>query len=267
MQAAIEDYLKKLTTALKRGDSTEHTHRPALQALLEALGAEFVATNEPKRIACGAPDFIVSRGPIPIGYVEAKDVGVDLDTAEDSEQLKRYRSSLRNLILTDYVEFRYFRNGQLALSARLGKWQKNGVFKPDVDDQKQVEQILKWFAEAEVEQIARPRELAQKMAMLARLIRDLIERAFDSESEAGELHAQFEGFKQVLIANLEPEQFADMYAQTIAYGLFAARCNFNRKGGEKFTRDVAARELPKTNPFLRKVFQQVAGVDLDDRIA
>ena len=267
MQAAIQDYLKKLTTALKRGDSTEHTHRPALQALLEALGAEFVATNEPKRIACGAPDFIVSRGPIPIGYVEAKDVGVDLDTAEDSEQLKRYRGSLRNLILTDYVEFRYFRNGQLALSARLGKWQKNGVFKPDVDDQKQVEQILKWFAEAEVEQIARPRELAQKMAMLARLIRDLIERAFDSESEAGELHAQFEGFKQVLISNLEPEQFADMYAQTIAYGLFAARCNFNRKGGEKFTRDVAARELPKTNPFLRKVFQQVAGVDLDDRIA
>ena len=144
---------------------------------------------------------------------------------------------------------------------------EKGVFKPDVDDQKQVEQILKWFAEAEVEQIARPRELAQKMAMLARLIRDLIERAFDSASEAGELHAQFEGFKQVLIANLEPEQFADMYAQTIAYGLFAARCNFNRKGGEKFTRDVAARELPKTNPFLRKVFQQVAGVDLDDRIA
>jgi predicted helicase len=267
MQAVIQDYLKKLTTALKRGDSTEHTHRPALQSLLQTLGSDFVATNEPKRIACGAPDFIVSRGSIPVGYVEAKDVGVNLDTVEGGEQLKRYRASLRNLILTDYIEFRYFRNGELALSARLGKWQKNGVFKADAQDQKQVEQILKWFAEAEVEQIASPRELAQKMAMLARLIRDLIEKAFDDESETGELHAQYEGFKQVLIADLGPMQFADMYAQTIAYGLFAARCNFMRKGGEQFTRDVAARELPKTNPFLRKVFQQIAGHDLDERIA
>jgi predicted helicase len=203
---------------------------------------------------------------LPIGYVEAKDINIDLDDVENDEQLKRYRASLRNLILTDYLEFRYYRNGIPTLTARLGKWQKNGVFKKDADGEKLVADLFKWFIEAEVESVGSPRELARKMAQLARMIHDLIAKAFEAEGERGELHAQFEGFKQVLIADLTPAQFADMYAQTICYGLFAARCNHDRKHGA-FTRDAAARDLPKTNPFLRKVFQEIAGHNLDERIA
>jgi len=51
----------------------------------------------------------------------------------------------------------------------------------------------------------------------------------------------------------------------IAYGLFAARCT--SKNGFAFTRLDAAQNLPRTNPFLRKLFQYIAGYDLDDRIA
>jgi predicted helicase len=263
---SFDHYLKSITAALKRGDATEHTHRPALKTLIESRAKGITATNEPKRIACGAPDYIVTKGILPIGYVEAKDVNIDLDDVENEEQLKRYRASLRNLILTDYVEFRYYRNGIPTLTARLGKWQKNGVFKKDADGEKLVADLLKWFLEADVESIGSPRDLAQKMAQLARMIHSLISKAFDAEGERGELHAQFEGFKQVLIADLTPAQFADMYAQTICYGLFAARCNHDRKQGA-FTRDAAARDLPKTNPFLRKVFQEIAGHNLDERIA
>lgn len=57
----ILDYLRKLERALKRGDATEHTHRPALKELLEALDDKIVATNEPKRSECGAPDYVISR--------------------------------------------------------------------------------------------------------------------------------------------------------------------------------------------------------------
>lgn len=263
---SFENYLKSITTALKRSDATEHTHRPAFKTLIESFAAGITATNEPKRIACGAPDYIVTKGFVPVGYIEAKDVNADLDNVESDEQLKRYRASLRNLILTDYLEFRYYRNGVPTLTARLGKWQKNGVFKKDPDGEKDVSNIFKSFLEAEVESIGSPRELAKKMAQLARMIHDLIGKAFGDEGERGELHAQFEGFKQVLIADLTPAQFADMYAQTICYGLFAARCNHDRKNGA-FTRDAAARDLPKTNPFLRKVFQEIAGHNLDDRIA
>lgn len=263
---AFDAYLKSLTAALKRGDATEHTHRPSLKTLIESFANGITATNEPKRIACGAPDYIVTKGVAPVGYVEAKDVNADLDNVESDEQLKRYRASLRNLILTDYLEFRYYRNGVPTLTARLGKWQRNGVLKRDAEGEKAVADLFKWFIEAEVESIGSPRVLAQKMAQLARMIHDLIAKAFDAEGERGELHAQFEGFKQVLIADLTPAQFADMYAQTICYGLFAARCNHDRKDGA-FTRDAAARDLPKTNPFLRKVFQEIAGHNLDERIA
>lgn len=266
---SFDNYLKSIISALKRGNSTEHTHRPALKSLVESFSQGITATNEPKRIACGAPDYIVTMGIVPVGYIEAKDVNVNLDNAESDEQLKRYLGSLNNLILTDYLEFRYYRNGVPTLTARLGKWQKNGVFKKEANGEKHVADIFKSFLEAEVESIGNPRELAKKMARLARMIHDLIGNAFGDESEhggAGELHVQFEGFKQVLIADLTPPQFADMYAQTICYGLFAARCNHDRKQGA-FTRDAAARDLPKTNPFLRKVFQEIAGHNLDERIA
>ena len=101
----VVSYLKAVETALKAGNSTEHTHRPALKTLLESLRSGITATNDPKRIECGAPDFIVTSRSTPLGYIETKDVGVDLDRAETSEQLTRYRRSLRNLLLTDYLEF------------------------------------------------------------------------------------------------------------------------------------------------------------------
>lgn len=262
---SFDSYLAALSAALKRGDATEHTHRPALKTLIESLHSGITATNEPKRIACGAPDYIVTKGHVPVGYVEAKDVNADLDEIQDSEQLKRYRASLRNLFLTDYLEFRYYRNGEFVQSARIGKWQKNGVLKKNPDGIAQAATLFQWFLTAEVEEIGSPRELARKMATLARMIRDLIGAAFVREPEGGELHAQYEGFRQVLLADLTHPQFADMYAQTICYGLFAARCN--HFGPKPFSREAAASELPKTNPFLRKVFQQIAGHDLDDRIA
>ena len=109
----INAYLKQIETALVAGNATEHTHRPALKSLLEAVGDGVTATNEPQRIKCGAPDFIVTRGIVPLGYVEAKDVGVSLGRAEESEQLQRYRESLENLLLTDYLEFRWYVRGEL----------------------------------------------------------------------------------------------------------------------------------------------------------
>jgi len=259
----IESYLKAVEKALKAGNATEHTHRPALKQLLEALSPGVVATNEPQRIECGAPDFIVTRKGAPLGYIEAKDVGIDLERAGDTNQLQRYRSSLRNLILTDYLEFRLYRNGELIQSARAGKWQNSGLVRKDADATVQVQRLLQWFFDADVPTIASPRELAERMARLARLIHDLIRQVFAQETKRGDLHAQLEAFRKVLIADLSVDQFADMYAQTIVYGLFAARCNH---AGTGFNREHAGHELPKTNPFLRKLFNTIAGADLDERI-
>ncbi len=110
----ISAYLRDIEKNLKRGNATEHTHRPALKALIEAAGERVTATNEPRRIECGAPDFIITRGQIPLGYIEAKDVGTGLDAIEKSEQMKRYLASLGNLILTDYLEFRWVCSGRVS---------------------------------------------------------------------------------------------------------------------------------------------------------
>jgi hypothetical protein len=83
------------------------------------------------------------------------------------------------------------------------------------------------------------------MAALARLIRSIIGKTFAEEGEQGALHEQMEGFRKVLLHDLTAEQFGDMYAQTICYGLFAARCN---SIGTRFTRTHAAHDLPRTNP-------------------
>ncbi|MDT5122433.1 MAG: hypothetical protein QOC96_1915 [Acidobacteriota bacterium] len=259
----INAYLKQIETALVAGNATEHTHRPALKSLLEAIGDGVTATNEPQRIKCGAPDFIVTRGIVPLGYVEAKDVGVSLDRAEESEQLQRYRDSLENLLLTDYLEFRWYVRGELVHTARLATFDAaRDRLRVEPDGAEAVEKLITDFLTEVIPTVNSPKELAERMARVARLIRDTILRAFKTEGAGGTLHDQLKGFREVLLHELDEEQFADMYAQTICYGLFAARVN--HKGTEAFTRLHAARELPRTNPFLRRLFQHVAGPDLDD---
>ncbi|MBI3949649.1 MAG: N-6 DNA methylase [Acidobacteria bacterium] len=264
MPDGAEQYLRNIERAFLTGKATEHTYRPALEEWIESLADGIVATNEPKRVNCGAPDFIITRGEIPLGYIEAKDIGEPLDKIEPSEQMRRYLESLGNLILTDYLEFRWYVVGERRLTARLAKVGAKGKLQIEKEGGHQVTELLTAFLNAQAPTVSGPKELAERMAALARLIRDAICRAFEDEDGGGSLHQQMEGFRQVLLHDLTQEQFADMYAQTICYGLFAARCNV--KGGKRFTREHAAYDLPKTNPFLSRMFSHIAGPHLDDRI-
>jgi hypothetical protein len=261
----FQNYIHAIEKALAAGDATEHTHRPALKTLFESLDTTIAATNEPKHIECGAPDFILRKGSVTVGYIEAKDIGRSLDEAEKTDQLKRYRDSLTNLVLTDYLEFRWYVDGECRFKARLGNPTKGGKIKRDKDGIQDVAALLTGFLSHKAEGVGTPRELAQRMARQAHLIRNLIINAFEKEPEGGSLRSQLIAFRDNLIHDLSVEQFADMYAQTIAYGLFAARCTNSK--GKDFTRQNAAYLLPKTNPFLRKLFNQIAGPDLDERIA
>ena len=70
----IEQYLADLNNRYKQGNATEHTFRGDLQQLIETLVPDIIATNEPKRQHCGAPDYILTRKDIPVGFIEAKDI-------------------------------------------------------------------------------------------------------------------------------------------------------------------------------------------------
>ena len=103
MPSPLQEYIRAISRARAEGNATEHTYRPAFKTLVESFGKNVRATNEPKRIACGAPDFIVAGPDVPLGFIECKDIGTSLDATEKTDQLQRYLASLENLILTDYL--------------------------------------------------------------------------------------------------------------------------------------------------------------------
>ena len=112
--SAIRSYVRSIADTRATGYATEHSYRPALQMLIQEVGGDGTrALNEPSHVECGAPDFIVEQGGVPIGHIECKNLGENLDRVAESEQLKRYREGLPNLILTDYLEFRWYAEGFL----------------------------------------------------------------------------------------------------------------------------------------------------------
>ena len=272
MAANVSDYLRTVESDYSRGDATELTYRLELQTLVEGLGDKINAVNEPQHVACGAPDFLICRktgfGVETLGYIETKDIGKPLSQEERSEQMKRYLAGLRNLILTDYLEFRWYVDGSLRRSARLaetGPGPKGGKLKKVKEGATAVEELLKDFLNHQPEQISSAAELAQRMARLTHLIRDAVIQAFQIDQASSLLKGCRAAFAQVLIADLDqPEkvgEFADMFAQTLAYGLFSARVMDESKG---FTLQEAQRLIPKSNPFLRKFFFEITGPDLED---
>ena len=259
-------YILTIEKELVAGNATEHTHRPALKTLVEGLAKGVTATNEPQRTECGAPDFLVTKGALTVGYIEAKDVGKSLDEAEKSEQLKRYLDSLTNLILTDYLEFRWYVDGELRRpSARLGTPTKDGKIKRDKAGVQAVAELLNDFLTHKAEAVGTPKELAKRMARLAHRLGELVTAAFEKKLNLPSLGNLYKAFCDTLVPDLTIEQFADMYAQTIAYGLFAARCN--SPNGTKFTRQSARDLVPRTNPFLRNIFDHIVGAGLPEIIA
>jgi hypothetical protein len=262
----FDAYIKGIQKNLSLENATEHTHRAALASLLESLETGLMATNEPRRMTdVGAPDYILTRGGVPLGYVEAKDVGVDLRRVERTDQLKRYKAALPNLILTDYLEFRHFVNGEHRGTARIAEEDGDGKLRVDKAGVQEAERLLRSFLATAAPSVGTPRELAGWMAARAREIRMLIVRTFEGEGEKGQLHQQLAAFRKTLIPDLQPGAFADMYAQTIAYGLFAARTTTDSP--DIFSRKTAGWNLPRTNPFLRNLFNEIAGPGLDERVA
>ena len=261
----IQDYVKSIRTSLDQGNATEHTYRPALKTLIESYGSRIQAVNEPKRVACGAPDFFVTRDNTPIGHIETKDLSEDLDKAEKTEQLERYLASLSNLILTNYCEFRWYVDGKERFRAQVAWIDRSGKLIIATENFSKLISHLMNFLEFRHQIISSPKDLAIRMAKQARMIRDSARALYDLEPSEGQLHEYLSIFRETLVPDLSIGAFCDMFAQTVSYGLFAAKSS--NAESEILTREKAGFLVPKTNPFLRKFFNELAGPDLDESIA
>jgi predicted helicase len=266
----LSDYISTINQRYKQGNATEHTFRGDLQHLLESLVPEIRATNEPKRQSCGAPDYIITKGEIPVGFIEAKDIGdKDLEGKKktgNQEQFDRYKTGLSNLIFTDYIDFLFYRDGVFTTKISIGKLE-NGSIQPITDNFNQFTQLFKNFTETISQSIKSPTRLAEMMAGKARLMADIIEKSLNEDDETGNLSnlkRQMLSFQRMLISDITNKSYSDLYAQTIAYGLFAAR--YHDTTLTTFSREEAVKLIPKSNPFLRKLFKDIADDELDHRL-
>ena len=270
---SLKQYIDELNKQYKTGIAREHSYRPALKDLLQSLLPKMVVTNEPAHFECGAPDYIIQREKdhLPVFFVEAKDVNDnDLDGRNKNghkEQFDRYKQALDYIVFTDYLDFHLYEHGEFVDSVRIAETRGDKIIGIAEAEDKFVAMIQHLGASA-IQRITSAPRLAKLMAGKARLLANIIETAMNDETHSYEndnLRGQYNAFKDVLIQELKKEDFADIYAQTIAYGMFAARLHDDTP--EDFSREEAARLIPKTNPFLRQIFNNLAGNDLDERIA
>lgn len=266
----LNDYIKTINQRYTQGYATEHTFRGDLVNLLESLVPEIKATNEPKRQSCGAPDYIITRGEIPVGFIEAKDIGdKDLEGKKktgNQEQFDRYKSALSNLIITDYIDFHFYIDGVLVNKISIGQIDDKKII-PIPKNFNRFTELIKNFTQTISQTIKSPTRLAEMMAGKARLMAEIIENALnedDKNEETSNLKRQMLTFQKMLIHDLDNKSYSDLYAQTIAYGMFAAR--YHDPSIPTFSREEALTLIPRSNPFLGHLFIGLTGNQLDHRL-
>ena len=262
----IKAYIKHIDQLYQTGVTTEHSFRGDLQRLVEdATGYKVI--NEQKRIDCGAPDLALYKNGVPYAYFEAKDLEIgDLDgRKKNKEQFDRYKASLNTIVFTDYLDFHLYEDGSLITKVELAYIDKGHIHLNE-DAVPRFISMLEHLKMLKPQTISSPIKLAKIMASKARMLADAIEKVLANDTfQTGSFWNKLRAFKEVLNNDLNEKSFADLYAQTIAYGLFAARLHDDTP--DTFTRQEAANLIPKSNPFLRQIFQQLAGYDINDSIA
>lgn len=266
MRNAITTYLAEVSKQFASGWAVEHAYRPALKGLMETF-EDSLAINDPAQSEYGAPDFVflqASNNSITKGHAEAKDIGSNLDKAEHSDQLRRY-AGYANLFLTDYLEFRFMANGICYQTISLGSV-KGGLLVLTPENGEHLMRELADFMALPPEPITSGKRLAEIMGAKARLIRDNVS-VYVKLDTAGtsDLTRIYTLIREMLVKDLDVEHFADMYAQTLVYGLFVAR--YGDDTPATFSRSEARDLVPKSNPFLRHFFDHLAGSDFDTRFA
>ncbi|MBC8383852.1 MAG: N-6 DNA methylase [Candidatus Cloacimonetes bacterium] len=262
----LKEYLNALQVTFNRGDAREESYYSQLEKLILTYAGIYNIKNVditvlPKQTEAGNPDFRVWDGKNHItGYIEAKaPTNINLDAIQYSEQLKRYCSTFPNVILTNFYEFRLFRDGQLIDTVQIGRPEIAQRLKtaPPPEHEEEFMKFMQTFFSFSLPKVHTAKTLAQELAKRTRFLRDEV-ISIDLKEKEGkgnkDILGFYEAFKKYLIGTLTHKQFADLYSQTITYGLFAART----RTGKDFNRQLAYQYIPHTIGILRDVFRFIS---------
>jgi predicted helicase len=258
---ALGSYFEDIHKIYTGGNFREESFYPALKGLLEECSVHFpelTATNVlvlPKKTEVGIPDFLIGKNGEIVGYIEAKTPDTDLREVEDSEQLKRYRESLPNLILSNFLEFRLYRYGNPIHKVEVGRQftLKDLEHPPAPEKLDLFYELLGTFFSFSTPKIQKSSDLSRELAKRTRFLEHILQEELSRDNQ--EVTRLFKAFREELIETLTKERFADLYAQTITYGLFAARM----KVQNGFKRETAWRFIPESLPLLKEIFYSMTG--------
>lgn len=251
---------------LADNESSEHTYRTAFQNLLssfvaENIGRRLIIKHEPtKQADKGRPDFKVTTAEqLTIGLIETKKIGEDLRKILATKQLANYKQLSDNIIVTDYLQFYLIKNGEPIFNTTIFADYnlKNKKFKVEHTRIDELTKLFALFFESEPETIYRTQDLAVKLSEKAKFLREYCNDELNRESEEENLlQGLFTAFKDTLLPLLDNEYFADIYAQTLTYGLFLAALNCDDPL-QMLNKDAAYRLLPNTFPLIKELFHRL----------
>lgn len=259
----LNNYIQRIFDVAKRGDDREESYYSCLEKLLYDYTASInkknvEVTTLPKKTEAGNPDFRIWDGKQNIvGYIEAKKpTEKHLDVIETSEQLKRYLKIFPNVIFTNFFEFRLYRNGQQidkVLIAQPSIIQKLKTV-PPIQNEKEFFALFNKFFSFSLPKTYTAKSLAVELAKRTAFLKEIIFDELKEEKGTGPISGFYEAFQKSLISALNHDDFADLYAQTITYGLFAART----RSTNSFNRKLAYDYIPKTIGILRDIFEFIS---------
>ncbi|EIJ4041807.1 DNA methyltransferase [Campylobacter jejuni] len=242
----------------------EHTHRTALQNLLQAIKDNQDKQNkisikqEPNndKEGRGAPDFLITKDFLTLGYIENKRVNANLDNIITSDQILKYTKLSPNIILTDYLRFILLslNDKNEIIICKEVKICSLDEIKSIVKNQslletktKELNELFAIFFSKIPNPINSALDFANHLSLRTRILKDELLLSIENET----LLSLFNTFKETLYKELSYEEFCDSFAQTLTYSLFLAK--LNNDTAKEIDLNNAKKFIPKSFPLIRSM--------------
>ncbi|EOB4827918.1 type ISP restriction/modification enzyme [Campylobacter jejuni] len=259
MLKAYLENIKDIST-----NDKEHTHRTALQNLLQAIKDNQDKQNkisikqEPNndKEGRGAPDFLITKDFLTLGYIENKRVNANLDNIIKSDQILKYTKLSPNIILTDYLRFILLslNDKNEIIICKEVKICSLDEIKSVIKNQslletktKELNELFAIFFSKIPNPINSALDFANHLSLRTRILKD--ELLLSSKNET--LLSLFNTFKETLYKELSYEEFCDSFAQTLTYSLFLAK--LNNDTAKEIDLNNAKKFIPKSFPLIRSM--------------
>lgn len=272
----FQNYIKEIYKLINQGDTREESFYNTLADLIKSYGKSLNKKTEvtvlPKKSEAGNPDFRVWDGEsVIIGYIEAKHPSKrNLEDVENSEQLKRYREAYPNLILTNFLEFRVYRNGEYLKGVKIGDYKLSKAVPeyPVITRKKEFIELLNLFFDFTQPKIKTTKVLSEILAKKAKIMRDFIilpslttnPVSVEETKAYNYFFNLYNSFKTYLLKDLGHDDFADLFAQTFTYGLFIAKYQFEtqKTASIPFRTKTAYAFIQKSFGILQEIFREIS---------